>query len=120
MHENFETKEIATGHGLGESIKLQNPFRNCKTFISQFHGGEFVRGNSRTDVYGPDYLLQKDIVFVSFNYRIGIIGFLSLDDESLGVPGNTGLKDQIFALKWIKRNIHNFGGDPENVTIFGE
>jgi carboxylesterase type B len=64
-------------------------------------------------------LLQKDVIVVSFNYRLGIIGFLSLDDESLNIPGNAGLKDQVFALKWVQRNIKNFGGDPDNVTIFG-
>jgi carboxylesterase type B len=71
-------------------------------------------------MYGPDYLIQKDIVLVSFNYRTGVIGFLSLDDPECEVPGNTGLKDQTFALKWVQRNIEKFGGDPGNVTIFGE
>ena len=60
------------------------------------------------------------MILVSFNYRIGAIGFLSLNDPSLGVPGNAGLKDQTFALKWVQRNIESFGGDKENVTIFGE
>lgn len=59
-------------------------------------------------------------MFVSFNYRLGAIGFLSLDDEALRIPGNVGLKDQVFALKWIQRNIHNFGGDRKRCTIFGE
>ena len=48
------------------------------------------------------------------------MGFLSLKDPSLGVPGNAGLKDQAFALKWVQRNIAKFGGDKDNVTIFGE
>lgn len=64
--------------------------------------------------------MEKDVVLVTFNYRLGAFGFLSLDDVSLGVPGNAGLKDQLFALKWIKENIKNFGGDSENVTLFGK
>jgi cholinesterase len=70
-------------------------------------------------LYNPSLLLQKDLVFVSLNYRTGALGFLSLDDPSLDVPGNAGLKDQTLALKWIKDNIKNFGGDPDNVTLFG-
>lgn len=89
-------------------------------FIAQVHGGGFCRGSSRTDLYGPDYLLQKDVIVVSFNYRLGAIGFLSLDDPKLGIPGNVGLKDQVFALKWVKANIQKFGGDPKRCTIFGE
>lgn len=76
-------------------------------------------GYGEPDMYGGDYLLQKDIVFVTINYRVGPIGFLSFDDPELDIPGNAGLKDQVFALKWIKNNIANFGGDPENITIFG-
>lgn len=63
--------------------------------------------------------MQKDVVLVSFNYRVGAIGFLSLDDPSLKVPGNAGLKDQTLALKWICRNISAFGGNPDDVTLFG-
>lgn len=79
-----------------------------------------MRGSSRTDVHGPDYFMEKEVVLVTLNYRLGAFGFLSLKDESLGVPGNTGLKDQIFALKWVKENVANFAGDPENITIFGK
>lgn len=71
-------------------------------------------------MYGPDYLLQKDVILVTFNYRVGPLGFLSFTDPEVGIPGNAGLKDQVFALKWVKKNIANFGGDPENVTIFGQ
>uniref|UniRef100_A0A182TDG7 Carboxylic ester hydrolase n=1 Tax=Anopheles melas TaxID=34690 RepID=A0A182TDG7_9DIPT len=84
------------------------------------HGGAFMRGSSGTEMYGPDYLIQKDIVLVTFNYRIGAFGFLSLDSMELGIPGNGGLKDQNVALRWVRDNIAQFGGDPDNVTLFGE
>lgn len=83
------------------------------------HGGGFQLAYGKVDMYGGDYLLQKDIVYVTMNYRVGPMGFLSLNDPQLEVPGNAGLKDQVLALKWIQKNITNFGGDPDNVTIFG-
>lgn len=86
----------------------------------QIHGGGFQMGSSRTDIYGPDFILQKDVILVTLNYRLGAFGFLSFDDPTLEVPGNAGLKDQTFALKWVQSNIEKFGGDPTNVTLFGE
>ncbi|KAL1491819.1 hypothetical protein ABEB36_012356 [Hypothenemus hampei] len=83
-----------------------------------FYGGTFFSGSSKYKLYAPDYLLEKNVVFVSFNYRLGVFGFLSTED--LEAPGNWGLKDQILALKWVKDNIEKFGGDPTRVTIFGE
>ncbi|XP_076168705.1 juvenile hormone esterase [Ptiloglossa arizonensis] len=82
------------------------------------HGGAFVHGSGDSRIYGPDYLIRKDIVLVTINYRLGVLGFLSLENEL--APGNQGLKDQVMALKWVQENISNFGGDPDNVTIFGE
>ncbi|XP_034831504.1 juvenile hormone esterase-like [Maniola hyperantus] len=83
-----------------------------------FHGGGFVNGNGTDDsVHGPDYLIEKNVVVVSLNYRLGVLGFLSLDCKE--APGNMGLKDQVQALKWVQQNINNFNGDPNNVTIFG-
>lgn len=84
------------------------------------HGGAFSRGSGRTDMCGCDYLIEKNVVIVTLNYRLGPIGFVSFQDPSLNVPGNAGLKDIVFALNWVKRNIQNFGGDPDQVTIFGE
>lgn len=84
------------------------------------HGGGWNSGSGQTDLFGPDYLLQKDVVLVTINYRLGPVGFLSLDDPELEIPGNAGLKDQTFGLKWVKKNIASFGGDPNNVTIMGE
>ncbi|CAH2247888.1 jg12247 [Pararge aegeria aegeria] len=83
------------------------------------HGGKFIWGSGNDDIYGPDFIVDSsDIVMVTFNYRIDHLGFLSLDTAE--APGNAGMKDQIAALRWVKRNIKNFGGDPNRVTIMGE
>ncbi|XP_055902981.1 esterase B1-like isoform X2 [Eupeodes corollae] len=84
------------------------------------YGGGFQIGEASRDLYGPDYLMDKDVVYVSITYRLGPLGFLSLNDPKLNIPGNAGLKDQILGLRWVKENISRFGGDPENVTLFGE
>lgn len=65
----------------------------------------------------PDYLIRKDIVLVSPNYRLGALGFLNMENNE--APGNQGVKDLILALKWVKENAVSFGGDPNNITIFG-
>lgn len=94
--------------------------KQLRPVMAYIHGGAFYRGSSTPDIYSPDFLLQKDVVLCIFNYRIGVFGFLSFDDPSVGIPGNAGLKDQLMALKWIKDNIKCFGGDPNNITLFGE
>ncbi|XP_065093902.1 esterase B1-like [Ochlerotatus camptorhynchus] len=83
------------------------------------YGGGFTEGTSGNELYGPDFLLQKDVILVNFNYRTGALGFLCCQSADDGVPGNAGLKDQNLALKWVKDNIAAFGGDPETVTLFG-
>nr|AYN64428.1 carboxylesterase [Dendroctonus armandi] len=82
------------------------------------YGGTLLGGSSDYQTYGPDYFLEKGVVYVSFNYRLGIFGFLSTED--LTAPGNWGLKDQVLALNWVNQNIKSFGGDPNQVTIFGQ
>ncbi|XP_057654109.1 venom carboxylesterase-6-like isoform X1 [Diorhabda carinulata] len=82
------------------------------------YGGAFINGNSSYENYPPDFFLDHNVVFVSFNYRLGIFGFLSTGD--LVAPGNAALKDQQLALNWVQENIKYFGGDPKKVTIFGE
>ncbi|XP_054091914.1 esterase B1-like [Zeugodacus cucurbitae] len=84
------------------------------------YGGGFRFGEASRDIYAPDYFMERDIVLVSVNYRLGALGFLSLSDPDLHVPGNTGLKDQLLALRWIQENITSFNGDLNNVTMFGE
>ncbi|WP_339844155.1 carboxylesterase family protein [uncultured Halopseudomonas sp.] len=82
------------------------------------HGGAFVFGNGGGE-YDPQRLVEKDVIVVTLNYRLGNLGFLahpSLDDDA----GNFALMDQQEALRWVKKNIAEFGGDPANVTLFGE
>jgi para-nitrobenzyl esterase len=88
------------------------------------YGGGFVNGGSSPPVYDGSQFARRGIVFVSFNYRLGRLGFFAfpaLTKEQAGKPlGNYGFMDQIAALTWVKHNIAAFGGDPGNVTVFGE
>ncbi|XP_076059058.1 juvenile hormone esterase-like isoform X2 [Oratosquilla oratoria] len=79
------------------------------------HGGGFFSGEASS--YPPSALLERDVVLVVIQYRLGIFGFLSTED--LVIPGNFGLKDQTQALRWVQQNIAFFGGDPTKVTLFG-
>ncbi|XP_047114419.1 esterase FE4-like [Schistocerca piceifrons] len=81
------------------------------------HGGGLSAFSGNEDWFGPDLLIQHGIIMVSFNYRLGVLGFLSTGDNV--VPGNMGFKDQVMALRWVRDNISSFGGDPDNITIFG-
>ncbi|KAG5884900.1 hypothetical protein JTB14_032585 [Gonioctena quinquepunctata] len=82
------------------------------------YGGAFIHGSAMFGNLRPQNFLEKDVIVVDFNYRIGPFGFLSTEDTV--IPGNMGLKDQQFALKWVQTNIHLFGGDPKKVTIMGQ
>ncbi len=85
------------------------------------HGGAYVMGSG--DMYDGRSLARRgDIVVITLNYRLGVLGWLAVDhlDASLAGSGNNGLRDQIEALRWVRDNISAFGGDPGNVTIFGE
>ena len=136
---NFGASAIQVAHK-GSLLKLHRQSEDCLTLnisaaaekterkrevLVLFHGGDFTYGGSVDPLfYGGEFAAaHPDIVFVSFNYRLGIFGFI---DFSL-VPGgedypdtlNLGLLDQIAALKWIKGNIAAFGGDPEQITVLG-
>jgi para-nitrobenzyl esterase len=88
------------------------------------HGGGFVNGGSSPAVYDGARFARQDVVLVSFNHRLGRFGFFAhpalSKDAPEGLLGNYGFLDQIAVLHWVKRNIAAFGGDPGNVTIFGE
>ncbi len=80
------------------------------------HGGAFLRGSGAIPVYDGSRFARDGVVCVTINYRLGAEGFLWLDDRS----ANLGLLDQLAALRWVQENIGAFGGDPANVTVFGE
>lgn len=88
------------------------------------HGGGFSIGSGSQSLFDGTHFAESDVVLVTFNYRLGPFGFLAhpaLSAESPdGISGNYGMLDQIAALEWVQRNISVFGGDPFNVTIFGE
>lgn len=81
------------------------------------HGGGYGRGTGNDFRYGPDFIVEKQVILVTLNYRLNIFGFLSLN--SAEYSGNMGLKDQQLALKWIHENIQQFNGDNSKITIFG-
>jgi para-nitrobenzyl esterase len=98
---------------------------NAKKAVMVFiHGGGFVAGTSKSLLYHGNTIAQNgDVVFVSMNYRTGLLGYF--DFSVIGGPeyadsANNGLRDQMLALQWVKDNIAAFGGDPGNVTVFGE
>ena len=88
------------------------------------YGGGFVSGGTGVPVYDGEAMAQKGIIFVSANYRVGIFGFFALPEltkeSAHHTSGNYGLLDQVAALKWIRKNIAAFGGDPDNITIAGQ
>jgi para-nitrobenzyl esterase len=88
------------------------------------HGGAFVSGSGSSSWYdGASFAEKGDVVVVTINYRLGILGFLHLAEiggEEYATSGNCGILDQVAALHWVQDNIAAFGGDPNNVTVFGE
>ncbi|MDT3397700.1 carboxylesterase family protein [Streptomyces sp. B1866] len=80
------------------------------------HGGAFIGGTARQPLYDGTHLARAGVVVVTLNYRVGFEGFGLLPDA----PDNRGLLDQLAALRWVRENIARFGGDPDNVTFFGE
>ncbi|GAB0089472.1 Carboxylic ester hydrolase [Sergentomyia squamirostris] len=105
------------GH-LEDCINLcvySNDLGGSRPVIVYIHGGGFIEGDAGQ--FPPNYLLEKDIVLVVPQYRLGPLGFLSTQTDA--IPGNAGPQDIILALKWVQENIRHFGGDPSQVTVIG-
>jgi para-nitrobenzyl esterase len=124
------TEEFMTQGPVGEDCLFLNVWTPAATsarplpVMFWIYGGGFNEGSSSVAVYDGAALAHKGVVLVSVNYRVGPLGFLvhpELSNESgHHTSGNYGLLDQIAALAWVHRNIAAFGGDPEQVTIFGQ
>uniref|UniRef100_A0A182KD03 carboxylesterase n=1 Tax=Anopheles christyi TaxID=43041 RepID=A0A182KD03_9DIPT len=83
------------------------------------HGGAYSAGSAQTELRDPArFMSSRQVIVVTIQYRLGVFGFFSTGDSA--APGNFGMKDQVLALRWIRKNIRAFGGDPERVTIFGD
>ena len=109
------------------SLNVWTPAKDKKAKLPVMvwiYGGGYVAGTTSEPRQDGEHLAHKGVVVVSMNYRMGIFGFYAgtgLAEESpQHAAGNYGLMDQTAAIAWVKKNIKNFGGDPENVTIFGE
>lgn len=101
---------------LNANVWTPDPAASGLPVLVWIHGGAFVRGSNARAIYNGAAFARDGVVMVSINYRLGVSGFAAID----GAPLNRGLHDQIFALRWVRENVAAFGGDPDNVTIFGE
>lgn len=120
----MQKDEFGNGLNISENCLHLNVFtKNLPTqqnqelvpVIAYIHGGGFESGSSIEN--DPLYLMERNLVVVTINYRLGAFGFMAL--ETFEVSGNQGLKDQAMALIWIRRNIKHFGGNPDKVTLAG-
>ena len=124
------TEEFMTQGPIDEDCLYLNVWTNARNTSARLpvmvwiYGGAFTEGSSAIAVYDGTELAKKGVVVVTLNYRVGPLGFLAhpeLSKESpRGSSGNYGLLDQIAALTWVQKNIAGFGGDPKQVTIFGQ
>ncbi len=94
--------------------------KKCPVMVWIF-GGAFVSGDAGIDLYdGAKLAAEENIIVASFNYRINALGFIDFSSVIPEAESNVGLRDQVLALKWIYENIEAFGGDSENITLFGQ
>jgi para-nitrobenzyl esterase len=119
---------IAKPEPLNEDCLYLNVWASAKAkklpVFVWIYGGGLSSGSANCDIYDGEKMAQKGVIFVSINYRVGVLGFMAhpeLSKESgYNASGNYGFLDQIAALQWVQKNIAAFGGDPSNVTIAGQ
>lgn len=103
------------------NIWMQNNKHTHKPVIIYFYGGGFVNGHGSAELYTPESIVQQhDVIVITFNYRLGALGFLDWSYFNKELDKNNGLSDQINVLKWVQNYIESFGGDPQNITLMGQ
>ncbi|XP_050297425.1 venom carboxylesterase-6-like [Anthonomus grandis grandis] len=112
-----ESEDCLYANVFTAALDLVNSTKKLPVVLS-IYGGAFRSGSAGYGKGGPDWFIERDIIYVTFNYRVGPFGFLSTND--LVIPGNAGLKDQQLALKWTYENIEFFGGNKSHITIHGQ
>ncbi|KAF9953885.1 hypothetical protein BGZ65_004380 [Modicella reniformis] len=104
--------------------KLNADDKSLLPVMFYLHGGSFTTGYGSDSAFNPANMASRgQVVVVSINYRLGLLGFLERVDADISrstLPGNQGVRDMVVALQWVKKHIASFGGDPSKVTIFGE
>ncbi|WP_167478060.1 carboxylesterase/lipase family protein [Nocardia arthritidis] len=116
VHALFGSDRIPGAEYLNVNVWTPDPGGSGLPVMVWIHGGAFVRGANSKPIYDGAAFARDGIVLVSINYRLGISGFAEIP----GAPSNRGLLDQVFALRWVRDNVAAFGGDPDNVTLFGQ
>ncbi|XP_043269297.1 esterase E4-like [Venturia canescens] len=109
---NVYTTKVRT-----KKLNSTNQLKTKRPVIIFIHSGGFYTCSAQSRLFGPQYLLDHDVVLVTINFRLGPFGFLSTGDSVF--PGNIGLKDQVATFRWVRDNIAAFGGDPNSVTLMG-
>ncbi len=122
MQRTFGFKDVVVGTEDCLTLDIVRPDTDdVLPVVVYFHGGTFVTGASHERVLQGHHLSQAtDVVYVSVNFRLGVLGYLDVRSVGQDCAANPGLLDQILALRWIQQNIGFFGGDPDSVTIMGE
>jgi para-nitrobenzyl esterase len=105
-----------TGEWLTVNVWTPDPDARTLPVLVWIHGGAYIFGSAADDGYDGGRFARAGAVFVSCNYRLGVEGFAQIP----GAPANRGLLDLVAALRWVRDNAERFGGDPQNVTVFGE
>lgn len=105
------------------NVATPAPDNKKRPVMFWIHGGSFTTGSGEQSIYLDSPIPQRsDVVLVTINYRLGVLGFVNFNsiNQDGNFVSNIGLRDMIAALEWVQENIEHFGGDPDNVTIFGE